>query len=55
MVTVDPKITAKTERLLLRPMVMEDAGDIVLMRSHPEVMKHTYVVFSTHSTMANTQ
>jgi RimJ/RimL family protein N-acetyltransferase len=41
MVVVDSKIIAKTERLLLRPLVMEDAADIVLMRSHPEVMKHT--------------
>lgn len=41
MVVVDPKITARTERLLIRPLVMEDAEDIVLMRRHPEVMKHT--------------
>ncbi|KAL1595027.1 hypothetical protein SLS60_009712 [Paraconiothyrium brasiliense] len=41
MVIVDPKNTAKTERLLIRPLMMEDAEDIVLMRSHPEVMKHT--------------
>lgn len=41
MVVVDPKIMARTERLLIRPLVMEDAEDIVLMRSDPEVMKHT--------------
>lgn len=41
MVVVDPKITAETERLLVRPLKMEDAGDILLMRSQPEVMEHT--------------
>lgn len=41
MVIVDPSITAKSERLLIRPLVMDDAADIVLMRSNPEVMKHT--------------
>ncbi|KAF2195376.1 acyl-CoA N-acyltransferase [Zopfia rhizophila CBS 207.26] len=44
MVVVDPKITARSSRLLIRPLVMEDAADIVLMRSHPEVMKHTPLV-----------
>ncbi|KAF1979701.1 acyl-CoA N-acyltransferase [Bimuria novae-zelandiae CBS 107.79] len=44
MVVVDPKITAKTERLLVRPLTMEDAEDVVLMRSHPEVMKHTSIL-----------
>ncbi|ORY00600.1 GNAT domain-domain-containing protein [Clohesyomyces aquaticus] len=41
MVVVDPSITAKTERLLLRPLRMDDAADIVLMRENPEVMLHT--------------
>jgi RimJ/RimL family protein N-acetyltransferase len=41
MVVVDARVTARTERLLIRPLTMEDAEDIVLMRSHPEVMKHT--------------
>jgi hypothetical protein len=41
MVIVDPKIVARTERLLIRPLVMQDAEDVVLMRSHAEVMKHT--------------
>jgi RimJ/RimL family protein N-acetyltransferase len=42
MVVVDPKITAKTERLLLRPLTEEDAADINNgMFSNPEVMKHT--------------
>jgi RimJ/RimL family protein N-acetyltransferase len=41
MVVVDPKITAETERLLIRPLAMADAEDIVLMRRDPEVMKHT--------------
>lgn len=41
MVVVDPKIVARTERLLIRPLVMEDAEDVVLMRAHPDVMKHT--------------
>ena len=44
MVVVDPHIVAKTERLLLRPLKLEDAEDVVLMRKHPEVMKHTYVI-----------
>jgi RimJ/RimL family protein N-acetyltransferase len=41
MVVVDSKYVAKTERLLLRPLRLEDAEDVVLMRSDPEVMKHT--------------
>jgi RimJ/RimL family protein N-acetyltransferase len=41
MVVVDPKIFAKTERLLLRPLRLEDADDVLLMRKHPEVMMHT--------------
>ncbi|KAF1838406.1 acyl-CoA N-acyltransferase [Decorospora gaudefroyi] len=41
MVVVDPKIFARTERLLLRPLRVEDAADVLLMRRHPEVMKHT--------------
>ncbi|KAJ4303629.1 hypothetical protein N0V90_002530 [Kalmusia sp. IMI 367209] len=44
MVIVDPKFTARTERLLIRPLTMEDAEDVVLMRSHPEVMKHTPIL-----------
>ncbi|KAF1963375.1 acyl-CoA N-acyltransferase [Byssothecium circinans] len=47
MVVVDPKITARTERLLIRPLTLEDAEDVVLMRSHPEVMKHTSILPST--------
>ena len=41
MVVVDSKIVARTERLLVRPLAMDDAEDIVLMRRDPEVMKHT--------------
>jgi hypothetical protein len=41
MVVVDPQIFARTERLLLRPLRLEDAEDVLLMRKHPEVMKHT--------------
>ncbi|PVI00124.1 acyl-CoA N-acyltransferase [Periconia macrospinosa] len=41
MVVVDPSITATTERLLIRPLRMEDAEDVMLMRSQPEIMKHT--------------
>ncbi|USP77558.1 hypothetical protein yc1106_04832 [Curvularia clavata] len=41
MVVVDPRITVKTERLLLRPLKIQDADDVFLMRRHPEVMKHT--------------
>jgi RimJ/RimL family protein N-acetyltransferase len=43
MVIVDPKYVTRTERLLLRPLKLEDAEDVVLMRKDPEVMKHTYV------------
>ncbi|KAF2012075.1 acyl-CoA N-acyltransferase [Aaosphaeria arxii CBS 175.79] len=46
MVLVDPAITAKTERLLIRPLLMEDAVDINIMRSNPEVMKHTPIIAS---------
>lgn len=41
MVLVDPNTVVKTERLLIRPLRLEDAEDVVLMRKHPEVMKHT--------------
>ncbi|KAH3920414.1 hypothetical protein HBI56_069710 [Parastagonospora nodorum] len=41
MVVVDPKYVVKTERLLLRPLKLEDAEDVALMRKDPEVMKHT--------------
>lgn len=41
MVIVDPRYVVKTERLLLRPLKLEDAEDVVLMRRDPEVMKHT--------------
>jgi hypothetical protein len=41
MVVVDPKYVARTERLLIRPLVMQDAEDVLLMRSNAEVMKHT--------------
>ncbi|KAI4939070.1 uncharacterized protein J4E92_000352 [Alternaria infectoria] len=41
MVVVDPQIFARTQRLLLRPLRLEDAEDVLLMRKHPEVMKHT--------------
>lgn len=41
MVVVDSSISAQTERLLIRPLVMEDAAEVNLMRAHPEVMKHT--------------
>lgn len=42
MVVVNPEITARTKRLLLRPLTLEDAADVNIMRAHPEVMKHTY-------------
>ncbi|KAF2821764.1 acyl-CoA N-acyltransferase [Ophiobolus disseminans] len=41
MVVVDPKYVARTERLLIRPLNLDDAEDVVLMRKNPEVMKHT--------------
>lgn len=41
MVIVDPSISVKTERLLLRPLKIQDADDVLLMRRHPEVMMHT--------------
>lgn len=41
MVVVDPGLFVKTERLLLRPLRMEDADDVLEMRRHPEVMMHT--------------
>lgn len=44
MVVVDSNIFVKTERLLLRPLKLEDAEDVLLMRKDPEVMKHTYVI-----------
>ncbi|CAG5158925.1 uncharacterized protein ALTATR162_LOCUS5322 [Alternaria atra] len=44
MVVVDPNVFARTERLLLRPLRVEDAEDILLMRKHPEVMKHTSIL-----------
>ncbi|KAF1840266.1 acyl-CoA N-acyltransferase [Cucurbitaria berberidis CBS 394.84] len=46
MVVVDPKIVVRSERLLLRPLAIEDAEDILLMRKHPEVMKHTSILVS---------
>ncbi|KAI8938661.1 hypothetical protein NX059_004530 [Plenodomus lindquistii] len=44
MVVVDSKIVARTERLLLRPLAIEDAEDVVLMRRDAEVMKHTSIL-----------
>jgi hypothetical protein len=41
MVIVDAKWVARTERLRLRPLTLDDAEDVVLMRKDPEVMKHT--------------
>ncbi|CAE7015654.1 hypothetical protein P3342_004146 [Pyrenophora teres f. teres] len=41
MVVVDPKLFARTERLLLRPLRLDDAEDVLLMRRHPDCMKHT--------------
>ncbi|KAF2742693.1 acyl-CoA N-acyltransferase, partial [Sporormia fimetaria CBS 119925] len=41
MVIVDPKYTTKTERLLLRPLRLDDAPAVNVMRAHPEVMLHT--------------
>ncbi|KAH8726510.1 GNAT domain-containing protein [Phaeosphaeriaceae sp. PMI808] len=41
MVIVDPKYATSTQRLVLRPLRIEDAKDVVLMRKNPEVMKHT--------------
>jgi RimJ/RimL family protein N-acetyltransferase len=42
MVVVDEKYVVRTERLLLRPLTLDDVEDVVLMRKNPEVMKHTY-------------
>jgi RimJ/RimL family protein N-acetyltransferase len=53
MVVVDPKYVVKTERLLLRPMKLEDAEDVVLLRKDAEVMKHTYVVFRKPWTLSD--
>lgn len=44
MVVVDSKIVARTGRLLLRPLAMEDAEDVLLMRRDAEVMKHTSIL-----------
>jgi RimJ/RimL family protein N-acetyltransferase len=41
MVIVEAKWVARTERLRLRPLSLDDAEDVVLMRRDPEVMKHT--------------
>lgn len=41
MVVVESNITARTERLLIRPLRMDDAEDIMLLRSQSETMKHT--------------
>jgi hypothetical protein len=41
MVIVDPTYVARTERLLIRPLELDDADDVLLMRKHPEVMLHT--------------
>ncbi|KAF2271377.1 acyl-CoA N-acyltransferase [Westerdykella ornata] len=41
MVLVSPSIAAQSERLLLRPLLLSDAPAVNLMRSDPEVMKHT--------------
>lgn len=41
MVVVDAGITARTERLLLRPLRMDDVEIVNRMRSNPEIMKHT--------------
>ena len=41
MVVVDPKITVRTSRLLLRPLRLEDAEDVHLLMAHPEVMKYS--------------
>lgn len=41
MVIVDAKLVVRTERLVLRPLTLEDAEDVVVMRSNAEVMKHT--------------
>jgi hypothetical protein len=41
MVIVDPAVVVKTGRLLIRPLVMQDAEDVLLMRRDPEVMMHT--------------
>lgn len=41
MVVIDSRIVAKTERLLLRPLALSDADDVVLMRSDKNVMMHT--------------
>lgn len=44
MVVVSPSITAQSPRLLLRPLALSDAYAVNLMRSDPEVMKHTYIL-----------
>lgn len=47
MVFVDPTYAARTERLLIRPLKLDDAEDVLLMRKHPEVMLHTCVALSS--------
>jgi RimJ/RimL family protein N-acetyltransferase len=44
MVVVDSEIFATTERLLLRPLRLEDAEDVLHMREDAEVMKHTSIL-----------
>ncbi|KAL6711621.1 hypothetical protein ACN47E_004555 [Coniothyrium glycines] len=41
MVIVEPKYVVRTERLLLRPLCIDDAPDVLLMREDAEVMLHT--------------
>lgn len=41
MVVVEPKYVVRTERLLLRPLTIEDAEDVLHMRRDAEVMLHT--------------
>ncbi|KAF2197979.1 acyl-CoA N-acyltransferase [Delitschia confertaspora ATCC 74209] len=41
MVVANAKLTLATERLLIRPLTLEDAPDIAELRADPEVMKHT--------------
>jgi hypothetical protein len=47
MVVVDPTYVARTERLLIRPLKLDDADNVLLMRKHPEVMLHTCVALSS--------
>ncbi|KAF2495406.1 acyl-CoA N-acyltransferase [Lophium mytilinum] len=47
MSTDDKEVEVRTKRLLIRPLRLEDADDVFLMRSNPEVMRFTSALAST--------